>query len=109
MIKKQLLDAVVGIFNAYPDLVAGLAHVNIDEPAIAFGIQEGLDAIVVHIIGVHGADVVLVGEPSREARRTLAVLCEHIGREWDALGTVTYGPREACARLAVPERVTSAR
>lgn len=107
MIKKPMLDAVVDVFNAHPELAAGLAHVNIDEHALAFGIQEGLDAVVVHLIGVHGADVVLVGTPSRDARRRLAVLCEHIGRAWDALGTVTYGPREACARLALPEGLAS--
>lgn len=84
MIKKPMLDAVVAVFNAHPELVAGLSHVNIDEHAIAFGIQEGLDAIVVHLIGLHGAAVVLVGTPSRDARRRLAVLCEHIGRAWSS-------------------------
>ncbi len=108
MIKKPLLEAVVAVFNAHPELACSLSHINMDEHAIAFGIQEGLDAIVVHLIGVHAADVVFVGTPSRDARRRLAVLCEHIGRAWGELGVVACGPTEACARLAVPERMSVA-
>lgn len=107
--KKPLLDAVVAVLNSHPEHALALSHLNIDEHVIAFAAQEGLDAIVVHLVGVHRADVVIVGEPSRSARRKIALFCEHIGRAWNDLGVLALGPRDACTKLAIPERIACPR
>lgn len=79
----SLLQAMHGtVYNPGHDCLLSCPHVTVTRELFSVGLQEGADAIVIHLLAEGGYDVLVVGTPSPDALRRLKELCIHLHRTW---------------------------
>lgn len=76
------MTAVVTAFNSVPTLAYSLSDRHLDIESLVFSLQEGTSAIVVHLLPDGRHDVLVVGNPSLDARCVVNRVCQAIAHEW---------------------------
>jgi hypothetical protein len=86
--------------NKSHDCLLSCPHVTLDAASFSVGLQEGVDAIVIHLLPDGTHDVLLVNQPRPDAIRRMKDLCVHMTRAWGDVGWKSSAAFRAAYELA---------
>ena len=103
---RSLLEASLAVFNDKShDGLLSCPHMTLSADVLCVGLEEGTNAVVLHLLPSGEQDVLVVGEPHADTLRRLKQLCLRLDKAWEGAGiTNARGAYKAALTLHAHEQ-----
>lgn len=89
---RNLLDASLVVFNDKShDGLLSCPHLTLSADVLCIGLEEGTDAVVVHLLPSGDHDVLVVGTPQAGSLERLKRLCLRLDKAWEVAAGAQAG------------------